>query len=257
MTMTPFTELIPEVALSAQGCPDFVMESYIRKAARRVCERTQYWRAVLPLIHLTPGVWAYNFTTAPEGSEVHTLMSATMNGVPLPILPPYVFTCVFPEWTGTGTADATITASFEDAIYNIPHYDDGTLYNSILGAVTRVIDIQSGSEPKAIGRITPCDFIVLPKPGAGTVFSVRPYVILRPTKTATGMEDCILSDLEEAIIHGALQELLLIPGAKWTDRDLATYHAKQFTFKVSERRARSNLGFSRGALIAHPQPFGV
>lgn len=257
MTLTPFSSLVPEVAISAAGCPDFVIEGYLRKAAIRTCERTHYWRTVLPGIPLTPGVWSYQFTGMPDQSEVFTLMGATMNGQRLPVVPPDVFTCYFTGWTGSDTGEDSVTVSFTDAIYNMPEYDDGTLYNSVLGAVTRIIDIDSGSQPKAISRMSPCEFIVLPKPGIEDNYAVRPYVVLRPTRTATGIDDCILGDLGEAIVHGALQELLLVPGAHWTDRDLASYHAKQYSFKVTERRARANLGFSRGALYAHPQFFGV
>jgi hypothetical protein len=257
MTLVPFSTLIPDVGVNAMGCPDTLIEGYLRKSAIRTCERTHYWRMMLPVIRLVPGVWTYQFTTVPDGAEVFSLMSATMNGEQMVLLPPDELVCCFPEWSGTGTSDASVSVSFEDAVYNIPEYEDSTLYNSVLGAVTRVVGIASGSHPKAISRMSPCTFIVLPKPNADIIFYVRPYVTLRPTKDATGMDDCVMGDLAEIIVHGALQELLLLPSTHWTDRELATYHAKQYLFKLTERRARANLGFSRSVLVAHGQPFGV
>jgi len=255
--MTTFASLVPDVAISAAGCPDPVIEGYLRKSAIRTCERTHYWRAMLPEMTLTPGVWTYRFAGMPDQSEVFTLMGATLNGMKLHIVAPDVFVCCFPQWSETAVNTEEVTVEFDDAVYNMPEYDDDTLYNSVLGAATRIVTVETGSQPQYVSRLNPCEFIMLPKPDDENIYKVRPYVVLRPTKTAVGMDDCILGDLSEAIVHGALQELLLVPGAHWTDRDLAAYHAKQYTFKATERRARGNLGFSRGALIAHPQFFGV
>ena len=64
-------------------------------------------------------------------------------------------------------------------------------------------------------------------------------------------------ELEEAIMHGALQHLLVLPNTNWSDRELAAYHAKQYVYQTSERRARANLGNARGMVRARMQPFGV
>ena len=42
-------------------------------------------------------------------------------------------------------------------------------------------------------------------------------------------------------MHGALQHLLVLPDRAWSDRELASYHAKQFIFKLQERRATTTL----------------
>ena len=41
----------------------------------------------------------------------------------------------------------------------------------------------------------------------------------------------------------------------WSDRELAAYHAKQFIFKLSERRARANLGAGRASMRVESQQF--
>ena len=253
MTLVPFASLVPDVAISAGGCPDPVIEGYLRKSAIRTCERTHSWRMMLPHVLLEDGVWTYKFVGMPDQSEVFTLMGATLNGQKMHLLAPDVMACCFPQWEMTGPQVNPVVLT-GDAIYNLPEYDDATLYNGVL--LTSAVNV-IGTQPQAIGRLSPCDYIVLPKPDAGTPYALRSFVTLRPTKDATGMDDCILGELSEAIVHGALQELLILPGAHWTDRELAEYHAKQYVFKTTERRARANLGFSRGALVAHPQPFGV
>jgi hypothetical protein len=71
------------------------------------------------------------------------------------------------------------------------------------------------------------------------------------------MDEAIFNDMEEAIMHGALQHLLVLPNTHWTDRELAAYHAKQYLYQISERRARANIGANRAMVRARMQPFGA
>jgi hypothetical protein len=48
-----------------------------------------------------------------------------------------------------------------------------------------------------------------------------------------------------------------LPSQAWSDRELAAYHAKQYVFQTSERRARANLGNVRGTMRVRMQPFGA
>jgi len=47
----------------------------------------------------------------------------------------------------------------------------------------------------------------------------------------------------------------VLPNRTWTDRELASYHAKQYSFKTSERRARANLGAARASMTVQMRPF--
>ena len=69
------------------------------------------------------------------------------------------------------------------------------------------------------------------------------------------MDEEIADELESAIQHGALQHLLVLPEKPWSDRELAAYHAKQYIFTISERRARTNVGAGGGALTARGSSF--
>jgi hypothetical protein len=71
---------------------------------------------------------------------------------------------------------------------------------------------------------------------------------LKPARGATGMDQVVFDDLEEVIMHGALQHLLALPNTNWSDRELAGYHAKQYVAQISERRARANLGNARSSI---------
>jgi hypothetical protein len=105
--------------------------------------------------------------------------------------------------------------------------------------------------------VTPDKYIILPLPNNDKPYRCRMFLALKPKKTATGMDEVIFDDLEEVILHGALQHLLVLPNQAWSDRELAAYHAKQYTFQTAERRARANLGNVRGMMRARMQPFGA
>ncbi|MGA0882715.1 MAG: hypothetical protein ACO3QP_07885, partial [Burkholderiaceae bacterium] len=40
----------------------------------------------------------------------------------------------------------------------------------------------------------------------------------------------------------------------WTDYGVASYHAKQYTYKTAARRAKANLGVARASLTAQMRP---
>ena len=103
--------------------------------------------------------------------------------------------------------------------------------------------------PQYIFQNNPDTFHVALIPDNGTD-KIEMFVAQKPLRTATGMEGTVMDDLEDVIVHGALQGLLTMPETTWSDTELASYHAKQFTFKVAERRARANLGAGRATLTA-------
>ena len=80
-------------------------------------------------------------------------------------------------------------------------------------------------------------------------------VCLKPLRTATKMNKTFLDELENVIMHGALQHLLVLPDRTFSDRELASYHAKQFAYKLSERRARTNLGVGKASMRVQAQKF--
>ena len=112
-----------------------------------------------------------------------------------------------------------------------------------------------GTDPRVITQLSADRYVVLPLPGGDRTYTIRMFYALKPTRTATGMDEMVLNDLEDVIVHGALQQLLVMPKVVWNDNVLAAYHAKQFLFRLTERRARANLGNARGSLTARSNGF--
>ena len=215
MATRDFKDLITRINPSTPGCPQETMFQYIRDAAIRACERTLAWRYTQPKFNLTAGIPQYNYNK-PFDTEVHAVFAVWLNDDPLDRL------------------------TLDEAINRYPAWAD---------TYTTAEDIaEYGSEPRAITQLSPHQFVVLPLPDAEKTYTMRMIYALKPSRTATAMDEIIYNDLEEVIMHGALQHLLVLPNTNWSDRELASYHAKQFVSQVTERRARANLGNSRGSL---------
>ena len=115
--------------------------------------------------------------------------------------------------------------------------------------------LEGAGTPQSITQVTPDRFILLPLPN-DTEHLIRMWLALKPKRTAVGMEEVAFQELEDAIMHGALEVLFALPNTTWHDKEMVSYHAKKFLYATTERRARANLGNARGALVAH-NPYSV
>lgn len=200
-----YSDLVNRIAPSAPGCPQPVLITHIRNAAIDVCERTGAWRYEHATVTMTAGTYSYSFV--PEsGAEVYSILTANMNGVPLK------------------------KTTVEQVSRQYPKYPSS--------------DADERSTPQYIFQIAPDTFYVALVPDNSTD-ELEMFVSQRPTRASTGMNEAVMDDVEDAIVHGTLQHLLTLPERTWSDNELAAYHAKQYIFKVNERRARATLGGTR------------
>lgn len=211
-----FSDMVNRVTPSAPGCPQPVLINYVRDTAIEACERTLGWRYIQPDIRLTPGVYDYPFEI-PANTEVHAVITASINGVKV------------------------TPATLELVHSRYPKYPTSAA-------------AERGS-PQFVVHIDADTFYVAPPPNDDINYDVRMTVALKPLRTATGMDQTVMDDLENVIMHGALQHLLTLPERTWTDFELAAYHAKQYAFKSAERRARVNVGSGRAVITARNVSF--
>lgn len=245
-----FTDLLPKVLPSVPGCPQPLAVQHIRDSAIRVCERTLAWRYVQPKFNLLPGVHEYLYDK-PADTEVHVLFEAMVNDRPLNRLTLEQALYQYPDWADlySGEDPSVVWSLTPSGAYNTSEYNEA-LFNDNPDFVLPDAVVAAATEPRAITQLTPDKYIVLPLPDNEKPYTVRMFYALKPTRTAAGMDQVIFDELEEVIVHGALQQLLVMPSVAWSDRELASYHAKQGLFTLTERRARANLGNARGTLVA-------
>ena len=211
-----FNDIVNRLSPSVPGCPTPVVEQYVRDAAIEACEKTLAYRYEQPPIRLVPGAHFYLYDT-PVNTEVHAILTATVNDSKLtPVTLEHLYD-MYPKWPNQSTDER--------------------------------------AEPRFLTQIDPDHFSVAPLPDASQNYDVRMIVCLKPLRTATKMDKTVLDELENVVMHGALQHLLVLPDRTWSDRELATYHAKQFVQKTAERRARTNLGASKASMRVQMQKF--
>jgi hypothetical protein len=258
MAERSFASLVPRVQASVPGCPHATIVQYIRDAAIRTCERTLYWRYQPPLFNLLPGVHEY-FYNKPENTDVHAVFEVLVNDRPLKRLTLEKAIELYPQWADLYSGESPFviwSTAPPSGTFNTPMYD-GAQFND--GGVVELPDsaVVKGGTPQVITQINPDKYIILPLPDDKCVYQCRMFLALKPKHAASGMDSAVFDELEELIMHGALQHLLVLPGQPWSDRELAAYHAKQYVFQIAERRARANLGNARGLIRVRMRPFGV
>jgi len=252
-----FTTLVPRVNASVPGCPQPTIFNYIRDAAIRTCERTLAWRYLVPKYNLLPGVHEYLYNK-PDNTDVHVMFEMLVNDLPLDRLVLEEAIRRFPQWADlySGQPASVLWSETPPGTYNSFDYNE-ELFNGGSEFVLPESVVADASTPQAVCQLSPDKYIVLPLPDGDRTYEVRMFLALKPKKTATAMDEVIFDDLEETIMHGALQHLLVLPNTNWSDRELASYHARQYTYNIAERRARANLGNMRGMMRVRMQPFGV
>lgn len=250
MPTRAFTDLLPKVLPSVPGCPQPLAVQHIRDAAIRVCERTLAWRYVQPKYQLLPGVFDYEYVK-PVDTEVHVVFRALVNDSPLEVLTLEQALDSYPAWADIYSGeDPSVVWSLTLPSYTGTDVYDETEFNPGSAFVLPPAIVADAAQPRSITQITPDRYIILPLPDGEDTYMMRMFYALKPSRTATGMDLVILNELEEAVVHTALQQLLVMPGVSWSDRELASYHAKQGLFTLTERRARANLTNSRGTMTA-------
>lgn len=216
MATRTFLSLAARLSTSVPGCPQPVIMQYIRDAAIEVCERTLVWRYEQPAIRLTAGVYDYPYET-PSDTEVHSFITVAVNGEQLSPQTIEQLHDKYPQWPDT--------------------------------------DVDHRGSPRYVTQIDADNFAIAPVPDGGITYDVKMILALKPVRTATGMDKTVFDDIENVIMHAALQHLLVLPSKPWSDRELAAYHAKQYLSKTTERRARANLGAGRASVSVQMRPF--
>lgn len=252
-----FASLVPRISANAPGCPQPTIVQHIRDAAIRACERTIFWRYHIPLFNLLPGVSEYLYNK-PSNTDVHVLFEALVNDAPLDRLTLEQAISAYPKWADlySGESAATLWSETPSGAFNEQEYNE-QLFNHDSAFVLPDSIVADGSQPMSVCQLSTDKFIILPLPDNERTYQMRMFVALKPKRSASGMDEVVMDELEDVIFHGALQHLLTMQGTHWVEKDLAAYHAKQYLFHLNERRARATLGNMRATLTARMQSFGA
>lgn len=255
MSAKTFASLLPLVMPSVPGAPQPLVLKHVRDAAIRACETSLSWRYATSLFTLQPGTHE-NFFQKPADTAVHAIFAATVNGRPLTHLRLEDAIALYPEWADrfNGLSGNQLWALTDSDTLNAEEYNE-QLFNGDTDITLPAEATEGGGTPQHLTQISPDKYVILPMPDAEQTYTMRMFYALKPTKTASGMDEAAMNELEDTIVHGALQQLLVMPKVVWNDNTLASYHARQYLKLVTERRARANLGNNRASLTVRMNNF--
>lgn len=246
MAIKLFSDMVEDVNPDVPGCPHETVRRAIRQAAIDTCEATLLWRHETRAHTLTPGLHYYEYTK-PAETAVCAVFAAINNGRPMEVLTLEQAIMRYPEWADVlGDVDpVNVWSQTEPSEFNEDEFNAET-FNSNPAFVPPAGALADGGQPVALTQLNPHKFIVLPSPDAVVPYKLRVFTALKPTPISNGMDMYAADELMEVIQHRALQKLMTMPEKPWTQLELAAYHAKQYRFTASERRAKANLMNARG-----------
>lgn len=222
MALVAFTTYVPEVAPHVEGAPTPVIARYIRQAVIDLCERAKVWRTDLAALPLVAGTYDYTLASPIAGTEVSSILDAK---------------CV-----------ASLNPTVRSRLDIVTQED-------VLASVAGWPNVNTSGSPLAVFRDTVSELNVVPVPDAADTYTLYMNAAIRPTLSATTVEDSVMNEWRRVWYHGAIHELLVMPGHSWSNEKLAAYHGRQWEFHLNNAKARANKGFSRTPIFVTQNPW--
>jgi hypothetical protein len=250
MANREFSSIVNRVEALVPQVPRPTVLEHIRLAARTACEKTLSWRYVPPTFNLLPGVHEYAFNV-PADTELEHLFGVSVNSCPLVLANLDVAIARYPEW-----ADLFSGEDVEEVWSETPGgYVNATEYNEALfndGSTFVLPDsiVADGSLPAMCTVVSPQRYVILPLPDGLDTYVTRMWMAIKPTRTATGMDEQAFNELEDLFVWGALETLFSMPGKTWTNPDYSVHYGNKFREGYLEKRRRANIGHVRGSMSA-------
>lgn len=219
--MAAYSTIVGEIATHVDGCPTAVIEAYVRKVVVDLCERAKVWRVRMDPLVLTSGDYSYTLTSPVAGTEISSVLQATLTLASPAVTKPL----------GIGTV--------EQMFRSHPTWPtDGVT-----------------GEPANIVQTGVSALELQPIPDNVTTYTVNALLAIRPTLASTGWDDALFSEFRRTIFHGVIHELTVLPGRKWSNEKTSAYHGKQWEYMLYQARAKANKGFGRTSLSVKMKPW--
>ena len=97
-------------------------------------------------------------------------------------------------------------------------------------------------EPREFWVKADRSIVIFPTPEENVQLKV--YAILKPSRSATGVEDWIYETFADTLVSGAIAQLAMIPGKEWSDIALAGMHKGLYERAITNARIRDFRGIN-------------
>lgn len=92
-------------------------------------------------------------------------------------------------------------------------------------------------------------------PSLASTAGLKIWVMLKPLKTATDVEDFIWDDHRECIKFGAMSKLLKMRAMPWFDPELSEYYENEYKNALVAAQATKDTGITEKEIVATPRFF--
>ncbi len=205
--MAALTELVKDVQVIAPEVPKFVAERQLLRALRDFAEYTRAWRVDIQ-IGVTDSVATVDISNLlPTNTELVDVISIKNSSGGAPVEPTTV--AYLDENVSDWRSDEALDANW------FVLEDNNTLR-----------------------------FVYTPSTTVANKYYAR--VAVKPTLSATAIDDRVVNKYDEVLVDGALGRLLSMPRKPWTDFNLAEFHYINFESEKASARTKASEEFQTG-----------
>lgn len=202
MATVQFIELEPQVLATLPACPTPTIIRELRNAARELCEKSECLRAPVENEPVSAGLNEVEFDVNDDCSLVRPII--------------------------LNLAGRTLDPTSETLLD-----EDDPNWRTTVGkpcAYMRSAELLNGIR---VYPIPDRDYVTDPLKGE---------LALKPSRTATGLDEVIMDRFETALVSGALARLLVVSNSPWYNPQQAAYHRQYFDDEILRAKAYGNGG---------------
>lgn len=215
MANVAWSVFFPDLLVEVPYVSHPIVERALREAAIEFCRRSNAWVHVMDPIPLAAGQAVYDWDI-PADSLVQR---------PLEV------------WAGGDKLDPISSAELS-AIYGGEWQDETSTPLYYLSE-----EVDGGSRQVTLA----------PTPNAAILPGMTARLVLKPTRTATGIAEVVYEDYGRQIATGALARLLHMSGVQWANPKLGAKHEQDFDLAVARASIRAAKGHVGAPLRARTQ----
>lgn len=211
--MATLSNFYPYILPHVNGCPEIVVDVNLRSAIIEFCEKSLILQRDHDPVTVVKNISDYDFETPISDHIVVKILRAFHKGQSLsPISPDDIN---------------------DPTIYNRFANDDNS---TLTGA------------PKNIFQKDERTFTLFPIPDETKASSLTMRIAMKPSRSATTMQDVLYEDYAEPIASGTLSRLMLTPNKPYTNTQLAVAHQSLFVGGINKAKQLANRGFVRSEI---------
>ena len=200
--------LVPDLRTDIPEIPSFIAQRYLLRIIRDFCEQTRAWRV------------SGSITT------VANVATVSITGV-LPNVNSELVDVISIKNSSGGEPLVPRTIVWLDENLSAWRLDSSTAANYYV-------------------RDSNINLRLVPMPASTAIYNIR--IAVKPTLSATTLDDTLANKFREVFISGALSMILTIPRKPWTDLQTAGVHAGRYERGMVDAKAEATDEFQTGII---------